>query len=190
MKAHEVAIHAQKFALPDRLAKSNLLLAHPIYFVKLSHLASTMGLRYAKPATWRYFIKPANSRKIGVAEVSIAEPTGNSFASFSASSEVRRHYMFLRSMVDHDRRPDSYGLRMVRISSLRILAVWLRSTSGKKDVLIPLGTATDELRHGHSYPRREFEAAIHAEAERLSSNLAKSNLMRRQNMPSPNARSV
>jgi hypothetical protein len=149
-----------------------------------------MGLRYAKLATWRYFIKPANSRKIGVAEVSIAERTGYSFASFSASSEVKKHYMFLRSMVDHDRGPDSYSLRMVRISSLRILAVWLRSRTGKKDILIPLGADTDRLRHGRAYPRREFEAAIHADAERLSSDLTKSILTRKQNMPSPNFRTV
>jgi len=174
LRSHAKGIAVQRFTLADGIAKSSVLLAHPIYFVKLQHLTSGKGLRYARAVIWRYFLQVAKVRKVGVAEISVTKPAGCVLASFSASEEVKTHYLFLRSMIDDDTRSASYSLRMVRIPSIRILAVWLRSADGRKDILIPLGSATEHLKDGYAYPRKEFEAALEAEACGRSSVLEKS----------------
>ena len=178
MRFHADNLKPHRFTLPGSITKASVLLDHPIYFVKLQHLLSNKGLRYAKAVTWRYFLRTSKGRKVGVAEVNMTKPTGYAFASFSASNEVKKHYALLRSMIDHDSRPDSYSLRVVRVSSLRILAVWLRSKSGRKDLVIPLGNTTDRLKDGEVYSRQEFEAALHEEAKARNAVIDQSILAR------------
>jgi hypothetical protein len=148
------------------------LLPHAVYFAQLGHVRAGAGLQYARPVAWRYFVKSSVDETLALAEINIERKGTHRFSSLHIISHGRDHYELLKSIAQQANDRGAYAFRLLRIPSIYVLAVWLRSERRGYDVIVPLVPNQHFLINQHFYPRREFEERIQSEArERAESSL-------------------
>jgi hypothetical protein len=62
-----------------------------------------------------------------------------------------------------------YSVRVLRVPALHFSALWLKATTKKRDVVVPLRSMDPQLRVGRHYSREEVETVLRAGAERVLS---------------------
>jgi hypothetical protein len=169
---HRATLEAGLRDSQPAVGNNSFLLPHAVYFARLDHVKAGVGLRYARPVAWRYFVKSAASESLVLAEINI-EPKGtHRFASLHMISHGRDHYELLKSIAREANDRGAYAFRLLRIPSIYVLAVWLRSERRGHDIIVPLAPNHHFLTNQRFYSRREFEELIQSEArDRAESSL-------------------
>jgi hypothetical protein len=140
---------------------------HPVYFASMPRILAGKGLQYARLVAWRYFVELAGDESLGVAEVNLKSRGDHQFSSFAAAPQVAAHHQFLASLAKEAASRGTYSFRLLRIPSIRVLAVWLRSAKRGGDLVFPMVPQGHLLTNDRFYKRSEFEVAIKIEVERL-----------------------
>lgn len=167
LKIRRMALGENADGAPNVREGRPYLLAHPVYFATVKPILASKGLQYAKLVAWRYFVELADDASLGIAEVNVKSKKAHQFSSFGAAPQVVVHYQFLRSLIQEAAGRGTYSFRLLRIPSIRVLAVWLRSAERGGDLVVPMVPRGHLLTNGRWYKRAEFEAEIKIEVEVL-----------------------
>lgn len=130
---------------------------HPVYDLLLDDLTSGGTLSTARCRAWRYLLFEGPAA-VGLAEVA-SDVSGNALNVSALNSGP-----FVSATEDGIRQAESlpevskgsFELRVLRVSALYVLALWLKDQRGSNDLLIPLAPAPPYLTAGHAYQPDEF----------------------------------
>jgi hypothetical protein len=151
------------------------LLPHVAYFARLDHLRASVGLQYAKPVAWRYFVGSERDSVLALAEVNIERTRKNAFSSLRTSTQNRSHFKLLQKIANSGRQRGTFSFRLLRIPSLHVLAVWLKSPLKGRDLVVPLVPLGHVLIARRFYTRKEFERVVRDAAIARPESTANSN---------------
>jgi hypothetical protein len=166
--------HRALLKIQQRIQKadSEFVLPHRVYFARLDQVKRGIGLQYARPVAWRYFVKSDVDESLVLAEVNIERKGIHRFASLHTVAHSQNHYELLKSIAQEASDRGEYAFRVLRIPSIYVLAVWLRSDRRGHDIVVPIVPHHHCLTNRHFYRRGEFEERIQSEArERPQSSL-------------------
>jgi hypothetical protein len=149
--------------------------SHSIYFARLKNVQAGVGLQYARPKVWRYFLKPSSNGETAAAEVNIENSDRHTFALFTDASVVKGHRELLRSFSQEASSRGDFEFRTLKIPSIHVFAIWFRSKRKTQDLLVPLVPQGHFLNDGYFYSRGEFEDVIRKEALRRPASNPNSN---------------
>jgi hypothetical protein len=168
------------FALADTMRSPDetiFALPHVVYFARLNHVKKGVGLQYARPVVWRYFVGSAKRKRFALAEVNIRN-NRHTFASVHVAAQDHPHHELLRAITDEANAKGEFSFRVLRIPSIHVLAAWLRSNRRGDDLIVPLASARHFLTHRKFYLRSEFERLIRVEAAAHFKRVPRANSLR------------
>lgn len=138
-----------------RLSVRDVSLAapHPVFDLRADLIAAGAGLEAARLTGWRYLVA-GPERAVAAAEIAIEE-NGSGGRRTSSASHINTG-PFVAAFEDAiqlaeslpDVKEGSFELRLLRISALLLMVLWLKSDEGGEDILVPLDPAPSVLRAG------------------------------------------
>jgi hypothetical protein len=131
--------------------------AHPVYNVDLKDILERRGLGSAVLTGWRFLLLE-NHIAIAAAEIAVDGKSGTfRFSSVTTGSQVSAtSAAFAAGLRDPQLQTQEWSVRLLRVPSLYLLALWLHDTSGKEDRLEAIGTAPDVIEKGRRYSWSEL----------------------------------
>jgi hypothetical protein len=144
---------------------------HRMYFIGLEDVANGHLLSAAEVTGWRYIIVRGDD-PMAAAELGIDQLGGSlEFSQLNQGPFVSSTIEGVSIAADLDTvRNNNYELRLLKIPSLYIIALWLHS-QGAQDIIIPIPPTRPELTPYDSYSEESFLQAIHeAAVKRLEFN--------------------
>ncbi|HTS61031.1 MAG TPA: hypothetical protein VMH28_03350 [Candidatus Acidoferrales bacterium] len=117
---------------------------HQIFSLGLNDLAAGRALEGAKPTGWRYLVRDTEN-VLASAETAIREGGAEHvFSAFNASAAVASTVRALQTARGlPEVRGGSFEQRLLRIPALYFTALWMHSTQGGEDLLVPLEPSPD-----------------------------------------------
>jgi hypothetical protein len=134
---------------------------HAVYDLRADEIASGRGLESAHATGYRYLVNTSGG-PVAAGEVvtdehgeakllanlnygNFVEETAGALAKLEVADEVQE-------------RP--YEVRLLRFSSVYLMAIWLKSQTDEADIIYPLAPAPPPLEAGRSYSPDEFIRAV------------------------------
>jgi hypothetical protein len=147
---------AQRRGFEDRrlagAAPSALAVAapHDVYALGLEDLASGRGLEAAEWVSRRCLILDGDHP---IAAAELPDPDG---ANGFTTTEGRFAEATATAIQGAEDAPGEYELRLLRISALYLMALWLSNREGGEDVLVPLDPAPTDLQPNERYSEQQL----------------------------------
>jgi hypothetical protein len=163
------ALHSQA------IANLKLKSPHAIYDLRADQIAEGHGLEAAHPTGFRYLVA-ASSGAVAAAEVhtdagGAAKLVANvNFGPFVEATERALTKLAALPQVA----TGTYEARLLRISSVQVLAVWLKSDGAGGDIVYPLAPAPSVLNAETPYAPQDFLAALVPIAKKRVANTGNS----------------
>jgi hypothetical protein len=156
--------------LPRRRAATVSLSApHRTFSAGLEALAAGGALsEVAEPTGWRALLEE-DARVVAAAELTAGPPgAAPAAAAINRGPFVRSTVEALRTAERDDRvAVELFELRLLRVPSLAVVAVWLHAPGPAADLFIPLEPAPAPLQAGASYDAERFGKELSSMAEAL-----------------------
>ena len=131
--------------------------AHQVYNLNLNDLAGADPLAQAQLVGWRHLITSGNQTAMA-AEVACDDRGGN--LRFSHLHEGPLVGGLAQALVAAEHAPEviqgSYEVRVLRIPSIYVMALWLKANTPGKDLFVPAAPTNRLLTPGHMYAAAEF----------------------------------
>jgi hypothetical protein len=138
--------------------------AHPLYRLRLADLLSGQAFtRSLDRVAWMYLLSDAK-KTLAAAEVSIVQGVHGTVRT-TEGPFVRKLKRAIEKIIQ-DRRLKKFELRAIRVESLHLFALWLKSKDGE-DFFVPINALGDRLKSGRRYTEKEFVAGLLPEAHRV-----------------------
>jgi hypothetical protein len=154
---------------PTALLKANpaqltTSLPHPVYDLGLDAIVAGKGLEAAKLNGWRYVLEDGG-KPFAFAEL---DGGGQSFTSFNTGGFPAALCTAVRQaeQLDYLKTHDA-ELRVLRISALYVIALWL-CEQGVKDLVIPVAPVGHKLVAGRPYGADDFLDLLRSPAKRAA----------------------
>ena len=134
---------AQTLAAVTDASRLNAALPHELYSLAASDIAKGSHLERAQPIGWRFLVQNGG-RTIGAVELA-SDPGGRNlrFASLDTGpfAQATRDAVARAEGLDKVR-SGHYELRVLRASSIYVMALWLKDLDGSDDIVIPIQVQT------------------------------------------------
>jgi hypothetical protein len=142
---------------------------HEVYVLSLNDLLGGAGLNAVKDAGWRFISATAPGGIGAVAHVSDGPDGTPLMRGISYGPEVAAA---LRAAREVESLPEvaaqHFELWVLRIPGVLVEAYWLKSSSGKKDLIVPYLAGTTKLQLMKTYSVAEFLKIVRALAREFS----------------------
>lgn len=150
---------------------------HAVYDLRADQVAAGGRLSSARHTGFRYLVSGAGAH-VAAAEV-LADETGSAqlvanvnYGPFvEASAKGLEQAAALPAVT-----AGSYEARLLRLSAIGLMALWLKRDKGGADIVYPLAPAPAGLEAGQSYSEAGFFEAIRPLAERRASKKEKASV--------------
>jgi len=134
---------------------------HRVFDLPRARLAERGALRASRSEVIRYLVH-VGGRPFGAAELAV-DRAGRAIRVLSTNHgqfvhSSHRAFLGLDSMDFLQSKTESRHIRILRISALGLLAVWLHDPGGREPILIPLEPCTNEYEPGRPYSEDEYFA--------------------------------
>lgn len=149
----------------------SLSLPLPLLTAGLKALAAERPLTEASKLTaWRALVEE-DKKVVAAAEAPVSDgkvrPSG---ASINRGAFVESTVDGLRLAERHERvESERFGIRLLRVPALHVVALWLHTPEPKSDLFIPLAPAPAPLRADASYEAPQFESEVQRMAKLILS---------------------
>jgi hypothetical protein len=142
--------------LQASFAQLTTSLPHPVYDLGVDAIAAGRGLDAARLNGWRYVLEDSG-KPFAFAEL---DGTGQNFYSFNTGNfpAAVSAAVAQAEQLDYVKAHDA-ELRVLRISALYVLALWLHPKQGE-DLIIPVGPVGHKLVAGRPYGVDDFLALL------------------------------
>jgi hypothetical protein len=163
--AHLVTSVTPSPLMVNRIDKLCVGVPQLAYDAFLRDVAEGHGLDRARLTAYRYLVF-TSGQAVAAVEVAVGrggavtEVTGINVGPFVAATVTAIQTAEKLDGADQT----SYELRLLRISAMSVMALWLHAEQGERDLLIPLSPAPDDLTAGQVYPPAAFFALLRARA--------------------------
>lgn len=165
---YRLRLHLGLFPL-EGVPKTRIKIAqgHPVYNLELGEIVENRGLDGARLTAWRFLLFEG-SDAVAAAEISVDEKGGDiQFSSINSGPFVAATFeVFQTRLKDSELEKQELDVRVLRVPALYLFALWLHSTSGRADRLIPIGPIPEFLEKGRTYSRRDLEEKLLPVAKR------------------------
>jgi hypothetical protein len=134
---------------------------HAIYDLQADEIVAGGGLASAHPGGFRYMIHTADGA-VAAAEVHTdAAGHANLLATMNYGPFVAATEQALVQLAVNERvRADTYEVRLLRVSAIPVMAIWLKSDAGGADMIYPLAPAPGGLKAETLCSAEDFLNAI------------------------------
>ncbi|MHB8547273.1 MAG: hypothetical protein ACYDAJ_10945 [Nitrosotalea sp.] len=150
---------------------------HAVYDLRTDEISKGGGLETAHLTGFRYLIKNAGAA-VAAAEVH-SDSSGNAtlLANLNSGPFVKATAQAFDNLPSLDSvRAGSYEARLLRFSSIYLMAIWLKADTGGIDMIYPLAPAPNVLQAEKPYTVDNFLKAIRPlaqkRAEKTNSNMS------------------
>jgi len=134
---------------------------HAVYDLRADEIANGKGLGSAHPAGFRYLVHAAGG-PVAAAEVH-TDPSGKAtlLANMNYGPFVKATSDAFAKLENLEQvGTGSYEARLLRISAIPLVSIWLKSDPGGADVIYPLSTVPGMVEAEKAYSADEFLKAI------------------------------
>ena len=145
---------------------SNAPLGLPVFTASLDEVESQSPALRQNSTTWRFIARnPAGpvifgdvSRSNGDPKLVRVSKDPRSLVALNAAMEINGR---------RETQDDRYELSLLRIAGVLVEALWLHSTTQRRDLFFPVLSASNELRINHAYSPPEFFAKLRQLSKRF-----------------------
>lgn len=138
---------------------------HDIYNLPLSALVEPAALDSAEQVGRRCLV---TSQGEPIATVELPDPSGEEGVVTTQGRFTKATADALGAIEGSSEVDDGdYDLRMLRVPSLYLMALWLKDRDGENDIFVPLEPAPPELEAGTHYSWDDLQALLREPAARL-----------------------
>jgi hypothetical protein len=149
--------------------------SHAVYDLRADEISKGGGLETAHPTGFRYLITAAGA-PVAAAEVQ-ADASGKAsvLANLNYGPYVQATAQAFDNLPTLPSMPaGSYEARLLRFSTIYLMAIWLKADTGGADIIYPLAPAPGGLQAGRLYTVADFLNAIRPLAEKRTAKTSSS----------------